>query len=107
SESLTAAFHGSGSAVRADFAPADAWSSSRAGAQELAAGSLARASRRASCDVPVVAPPSGISSGGCCGTRGTASTGKGALVQAECPQEVPFRTQTSAWRGGQPALGVA
>src|SRR5205085_10675785 len=45
SESLTAAFHGSGSAVRADFAPADAWSSSRAGAQELAAGSLARASR--------------------------------------------------------------
>ena len=27
SESLTAAFHGCGSAVRADFAPADAWSS--------------------------------------------------------------------------------
>jgi hypothetical protein len=71
------------------FAPADAWSSSRAGAQELAAGSLVRASRRASCDVPVVAP----SSGGCCVTRGTASTGKGARVQAECPQGVPFRTQ--------------
>jgi hypothetical protein len=45
------------------------------------------------CDVPVVAPSSGISSGGCCGTRGTASTGKGARMQAECPQEVPFRTQ--------------
>jgi hypothetical protein len=45
SESLTAAFHGWGSAVRADFAPADAWSSSAAGAprtwtQALASGRM-------------------------------------------------------------------
>jgi hypothetical protein len=37
---------------------------------------------------PVVAP----SSGGCCGTRGTGSTGKGTRMQAERPQGVPFRT---------------
>jgi ketosteroid isomerase-like protein len=42
---------------------------------------------------PVVAPSSGISSGGCCGTRGTGSTGKGTRMQAERPQGVPFRTQ--------------
>jgi hypothetical protein len=41
----------------------------------------------------VVAPSSGISTGGCCGTRGTASTGKGARMQAQCPQGVLFRTQ--------------
>jgi hypothetical protein len=41
---------------------------------------------------PVVAPSSGISSGGCCATRGTGSTGKGTRMQAERPQGVPFRT---------------
>jgi hypothetical protein len=41
SESLTAAFHGCGSAVRADFAPADAWSSSLAGARGAAAETTA------------------------------------------------------------------
>src|SRR5215217_6803134 len=27
---------------------------------------------------------------GCCGTRGTGSTGKGAYMQAKCPQGVPL-----------------
>jgi hypothetical protein len=40
-----------------------------------------------------LSPLIGHSSGGCCGTRGAASTGKGARMQAECPQRVPFRTQ--------------
>jgi hypothetical protein len=37
---------------------------------------------------PLVVPSSGISSGECCGTRGTACTGKRARGQAECPQGV-------------------
>ena len=44
----------------------------------------------------VVGPSSGISSGGCCGTRGTGSTGKGTRMQAERPQGVPPAGQVGA-----------
>ena len=64
----------------------------RAGAQELAAGALARVKAGVVC-CPGGRPLIGHSSGGCCGTRGAASTGKGARMQVECPQGVPFRTQ--------------
>jgi hypothetical protein len=64
----------------------------RAGAQELAAGALARVKAGVVC-CPGCRPLIGHSSGGCCGTRGAASTGKGARMQAECPQGVPFRMQ--------------
>jgi hypothetical protein len=64
----------------------------RAGAQELAAGALARVKAGVVC-CPGCRPLIGHSSGGCCGTRGAASTGKGSRMQAECPQGVPFRTQ--------------
>jgi hypothetical protein len=42
SDSVTAAFHERRSAVRADCAPADVWSSSKAGALELTADARAR-----------------------------------------------------------------
>jgi len=57
----------------------------------VAAGALARVKAGVVC-CPGCRPLIGQSSGGCCGTRGAASTGKGARMQAERPQGVPFRT---------------
>ena len=54
-------------------------------------GALARV--KAGVVLSRLSPLIGHSSGGCCGTRAAASTGKGARMQAECPQGVPFRTQ--------------
>jgi hypothetical protein len=52
SESLTAAFHGCGSAVRADFAPADAWSSSAAGVSWKSPQTVASTRERACGSAP-------------------------------------------------------
>jgi hypothetical protein len=43
----------------------------------------------------------------CCGTRGAASTGKGARNAGGVPARGSLPYAASAWRGGQPALGVA
>jgi hypothetical protein len=74
------------SAVEDGREQAHACISSGARAQELAADVPAPAW----CDVPVVAPSSGVSWGGSCATRGTGSAGKGTRMQAACPQEVPL-----------------
>jgi len=50
---------------------------------------LARAGRRASCDVPVVAPSSGISSGGCCGHAAPPPPGKAPVCRRSARKGVP------------------
>jgi hypothetical protein len=78
----------------------------RAGAQELAAGALARVKAGVVC-CPGCRPLIGHSSGGCCGTRGAASTGKGARMQAECQQGFPsVRSIRLAWWSTGPRCGL-
>ena len=69
----------------------------RAGAQELAAGALARVKAGVVC-CPGCRPLIGHSSGGCCGTGGAASTGKAPVCRRSARKGFPsVRSIRLAW----------
>jgi hypothetical protein len=107
-----------GSSIRGESSCLDLrpCSSCNAGVQESAADALGRAW----CRVPVVAPSSGISSGGSCGTRCMRTGGKAPAMQAKCPVRFGLRGRAdrcqpmrrrrvcaTSDRSGRFSLGVA
>ena len=73
---------------------------------ELAAGALARVKAGVVC-CPGGRPLIGHSSGGCCRTRGLRLYRERLPYAGGVPARGSLPYAASAWRGGQPALGVA